>query len=51
MSFKVSTYFCNLDLAINALKWMLVPERPLTLEEIIAAAELNPSVDNSVLFH
>jgi len=40
---------CNFDLAVCALKWMLVSERPLTPAELVAAAELNPSlpVDSS----
>ncbi|RPB27788.1 hypothetical protein L211DRAFT_802384, partial [Terfezia boudieri ATCC MYA-4762] len=33
---------CNLSLATNALKWMLVSKRPLTPTELVAAAELNP---------
>ncbi|RPB27784.1 hypothetical protein L211DRAFT_778835, partial [Terfezia boudieri ATCC MYA-4762] len=33
---------CNLSLATNALKWMLVSKRPLRPAELIAAAELNP---------
>ncbi|KAF8427603.1 ankyrin repeat-containing domain protein [Terfezia claveryi] len=33
---------CNLSLATNALKWMLVSKRPLTPAELVAAAELNP---------
>ena len=35
---------CNCDLAIRALKWMLVSERPLQPEELVVAAELNPSI-------
>ena len=40
---------CNSNLAIRALKWMLVAERPLNPSELAAAAELNPSmsVDSS----
>jgi len=34
---------CNFDLAMHALQWMLVSERPLKPEELVAAAELNPS--------
>ncbi|KAF8417649.1 ankyrin repeat-containing domain protein [Tirmania nivea] len=34
---------CNSDLALRALKWMLVSKRPLEPRELIAAAELNPS--------
>ena len=34
----------NFDLAIRALQWMLVSKRPLTPGELVAAAELNPSM-------
>jgi len=35
---------CNFNLAIRALKWMLVSERPLRPQELVAAAELNPHI-------
>ena len=35
---------CNFELAIRALKWMLVSKRPLKPSEFVAAAELNPSM-------
>ena len=35
---------CNSELAINALKWMLVSERPLKPAELVAAAVLDPSI-------
>lgn len=35
---------CNFILATRALQWMLVSKRPLTPQELIAAAELNPSL-------
>ena len=43
---------CNFELAMRALQWMLVSERPLTPTELVAAAELNPSipVDSSIPF-
>jgi len=34
---------CNFILATRALKWMLVSKRPLRPQELVAAAELNPS--------
>jgi len=35
---------CNFDLAICALKWMLVAKRPLTPGELVTAVELNPPI-------
>jgi len=34
---------CNSDLAIRALKWMMVSNRPLRPEELVTAAELDPA--------
>ena len=35
---------CNLNLAMQALQWMLVSQRPLKPAELVTAAELNPSL-------
>jgi len=35
---------CNFNLAIPALKWMLVSRRPLKPGELVVAAELDPSI-------
>ena len=34
----------NFDLAIRALKWMLVSKRPLKPGELVVAADLNPCI-------
>ena len=34
---------CNINLAMHALAWILVSQRPLKPGELVAAAELNPS--------